>query len=158
MTRINSILQSNLFSHGRFRGVYVEIFERCFSEKIGSDISFVDIPYSVFQSNFEIEKVLSNAFTYFKNQLIFDHSPTDYELKKLFFIFLIYSVEKYPDRESWTNFLTETSEDSKIQVITEGVTLIWARVQNYTISDWFQNQSPHIEVSSSNINSDDLPF
>ena len=158
MTRINSIFQSNLFSNGGFRGIYTEFFEICFSEKIGSDISFVDIPYSVFQSNFEIEKVLSNAFTYFNNQQIFDHSPTDYELRKLFFIFLIYSMEKYPDRESWTNFLTETTEDSKIQVITEGVTLIWARVQSYTISDWFQNQSPQIEVSSSNINSDDLPF
>jgi len=158
MTRINSILQSNLFSNSRFRAIYIEIFERCFSEKIGSDISFVDIPYSDFQSNFEIEKVISNAFTYFNNQLIFDHSPTDYELRKLFFIFLSYSMEKYPDRESWTNFLTETSEDTKIQVITEGVTLIWTRVQNYTISEWFQNQSPHIEVSSSNINSDDLPF
>ena len=87
MTRINSILQSNLFSNGRFRGIYIEIFERCFSEKIGSDISLLDIPYSVFLSNFGIEKVLSNAFTYLKNYQIFEHSPDDNELRKLFFIY-----------------------------------------------------------------------
>jgi hypothetical protein len=158
MTRINSILQSNLFSNGRFRGIYIEIFERCFSEKIGSDISFLDIPYSVFLSNFGIEKVLSNAFTYLKNYQIFEHSPVDNELRKLFFIFMIYSKETYPDLVSWTNFLDESSEDYKKQVIIEGIKVIWTRFQKDIISDLIQNPNAQIEAKSNYIDGDDLPF
>ena len=129
MTCINSLLESPLFSDFRMRN-RLKIF---IETKLGirDERGYLENPA-------EIINTLCEA----KDFINFEHDIHDSRLQKFFFLFLIHSLNQFPDEANWISFLDE-GDEIKSQHIIEGVSRVWLDFQTQLIQhDLFIEQDP----------------
>ena len=129
MNRLDFILNSLLFSNKGVRKMFKALFEL---EKI----DLTNVPLHVFNDDFKLEEVTSNTLELANSLSLFEHNTNDKKIQKLFFIILIYSIEKYPDQHSWELFLNNKTAEEKTIEISSGAKETWIRFQNELINNW----------------------
>lgn len=139
MNRIDSILETPLMSNERYRKGLIEFIEKKISSNLNHQYQLTNIPFHFFQNSTELRTILKEAFEDSINYINFTHTSKDYILQKLIFIFLIYSVSKYPDEESWSKFMNVSSNEQKAIEISEGISHYWSKIQNHIITNWIEN-------------------
>lgn len=129
MTCINSLLESPLFSDFRMRN-RLKIF-------IETKLGLETITSKDFNDRYRAEYFfnlyfLTDIIRDAKDYINFEHDVYDPELQTLFFLFLIHSLNQFPDEASWISFLDEADE-IKTQHIIEGVSKVWLDFQTQLI-------------------------
>lgn len=138
MSKINWILTSQLTSHPRMRDVFLRFLETRF--EIDNHVnSLSELPLNrIFDSvgNFrpEIYQYLIKSKAY----LSFEHNGNDKSLQKLIFLFLRFTQQKYPDRNSWETFLAQSME-SQEEEISQGIETMWLEMQRQIIQNEMMN-------------------
>jgi hypothetical protein len=129
MNRLDFILNSLLFSNKGVRKMFKALFEL---EKI----DLTNVPLHVFYDDFKLEEVTSNTLELANSLSLFEHNTNDKKIQKLFFIILIYSIEKYPDQHSWELFLNNKTAEEKTIEISSGAKETWIKFQNELMNNW----------------------
>jgi hypothetical protein len=133
MTRINSILESSLLKSNTFRKhfkVFIEIKLRISNNH---DVSLTNLPLNyVFNTSGNFDEEIYTHIRDAKIYINFDHDAEDKVLQKLFFLFLIYSLQHYPDIDSWTEFINK-DKNTKIKIIKKGIDQVWSNFQSSLI-------------------------
>ena len=138
MSKINWILTSPLTSHPSMRDVFLRFLETKF--EIDNHVnSLSELPLNrIFDSvgNFrpEIYQYLIESKAY----LSFEHNGNDKSLQKLIFLFLRFTQQKYPDRNSWETFLAQSME-SQEEEISQGIETMWLEMQRQIIQNEMMN-------------------
>ena len=135
MARLDSILETRLFTNKKLRKGFIAFLE----SKLQNDLNFQEglnnIPYSVIFNN---ENILKEEISlWIKNAKIlidFDHNSNDKILQKLIFLFLVFSINEYPNDTEWESFLNEPY-DFKRAAILRGINNIWLSYQEQLIED-----------------------
>jgi hypothetical protein len=133
MTRINSILESSLLKSNTFRKhfkVFIEIKLRISNNH---DVSLTNLPLNyVFNTSGNFDEEIYTHIRDAKIYINFDHDAEDKVLQKLFFLFLIYSLQHYPDIDSWTEFINK-DKNTKTKIIKKGIDQVWSNFQSSLI-------------------------
>jgi hypothetical protein len=153
MQKANLILGTSLFKEDNLRELLRKFIESQLTSEFNETIDLTNLDSSLILKKDsslkgEIALVIRNAKIYIN----FIHDASDKIFQNLIFLFLIYSYSKFPDKQSWINFLNEKEED-KSKIIQNGITEVWVRLQSDSI---FPKLNGEIERSISE--SDDLPF
>lgn len=153
MQKANLILGTSLFKEDNLRELLRKFIESQLTSEFNETIDLTNLDSSLILKKDsslkgEIALVIRNAKIYIN----FIHDASDKIFQNLIFLFLIYSYSKFPDKQSWINFLNEKEED-KSKIIQNGITEVWVRLQSDSI---FPKLNGEIECSVSE--SDDLPF
>ena len=136
MARLDSILETELFTNNNFRKLLIKFVET----KLDNDLNFQEglnnIPYSVIFNNENVLKEeISLWITNAKPNISFDHNSNDKILQNLIFLFLVFSINEYPnDTTEWESFLNEPY-DFKRAAILRGINNIWLSYQKQLIED-----------------------
>ena len=69
----------------------------------------------------------------------FEPHINDKILQKLIFLFLINSLNKYPENESWAEFI-KMDEQTRAKEIIDGISLVWSDYQSQIISNQLSNE------------------
>lgn len=154
MTRINSILQTPLFTSEKMRTYLIEAIEIAFSSKLGTERNIYNFPFSFFQSNSELEKVIVSVFT----SMGFEHTANDKVLQNLIILFLIYSKQKYSVNQELIDFINSATEEEKIAEIEEGVKKVWCEYQNQIITNLLVTDKINLVRNPPHVEQDDFPF
>ena len=145
MPRINLILESPLFTDFSMRNglkIFIETKLNIFQNP---EVLIKKLPIDFVFSMGAIKPEIINAIIEARPFINFEHDASDERLQILFFLFLIYSLNQFPDKASWISFLNETDE-IKTEHIIEGVSRVWLD---------FQKQLIHYDLL---IEPDNLPF
>ena len=102
-------------------------------------IDLTNLPLHVFYDNFKLEEVTYNTLERANSLSLFEHDTNDKKIQKLFFIILIYSIEKYPDQDSWELFLNNKTAEEKTIEISNGAKATWIRFQNELMTNWLSS-------------------
>jgi len=133
MTRINSILESSFLKSNTFRKnfkVFIEIKLRISNNH---DVSLTNLPLNyVFNTSGNFDEEIYTHIRDAKIYINFDHDAEDKVLQKLFFLFLIYSLQHYPDIDSWTEFINK-DKNTKTKIIKKGIDQVWSNFQSSLI-------------------------
>ncbi len=131
MNRINSILETSLFSNNRYRKLLVKFLETRLNvslEQSRTYSSYFD------KANLMLKYNVVEAIRDSKIYIGFEHDAKDPILQTMIFLFLFYSVEKFPDVENWNTFYNQP-EDVKLDTIREGIIETWKYFQESIIID-----------------------
>jgi hypothetical protein len=133
MTRINSILESSLLKSNTFRKhfkVFIEIKLRISNNH---DVSLTNLPLNyVFNTSGNFDEEICTHIRDAKIYINFDHDAEDKVLQKLIFLFFIYSLQHYPDIDSWTDFINK-DKNTKTKIINKGIDQVWSDFQSSII-------------------------
>jgi hypothetical protein len=109
------------------------MFESEFSRRLNienENIDLTNLPLYLSGENFELEELIPDALELANSLSLFEHNTNDKKIQKLFFIILIYSIEKYPDQHSWELFLNNKTAEEKTIEISSGAKETWIKFQN----------------------------
>jgi hypothetical protein len=133
MTRIDSILESYLFKSYGFRKFFKAFIETKLRISDNHDVSLTNLPLNyVFNTSGNFNEEIC---THIRDAIKFidpEHDAGDKVLQKLFFLFLIYSLQHYPDIDSWTEFINK-DQNTKRQTIKNGIDKVWGDFQSSLI-------------------------
>jgi hypothetical protein len=133
MTRIDSILESYLFKLNTFRKIFKAFIETKLRISDNHDVSLTNLPLNyVFNTSGNFNEEIC---THIRDAIKFidpEHDAGDKVLQKLFFLFLIYSLQHYPDIDSWTEFINK-DQNTKRQTIKNGIDKVWGDFQSSLI-------------------------
>jgi hypothetical protein len=125
MKRIDSILESSFFTSNKFRNHFKDFIETRINVSNNLNLTLTNLPLNyVFNKNGNFDEEICTHVRDAKFYIGFDHDAEDKVLQKLFFIFLIYSLNKYPDIDSWTDFIN-SDEQTKTKTIRNGIDEVW---------------------------------
>lgn len=133
MTRIDSILESSLLKSNTFRKhfkVFIEIKLRISNNQ---DVLLTNLPLNyVFNTSGNFNEEICTHIRDAKMYIGLEHDAEDKVLQKLIFLFLIYSLQHYPDADSWTNFIN-SDKHTKTETIKNGIDKVWCDFQSSMI-------------------------
>jgi hypothetical protein len=133
MTRIDSILEGYLFKSYGFRKLFKAFIEMSLRISDNHDVSLTNLPLNyVFNTSGNFNEEIC---THIRDAIKFidpEHDAGDKVLQKLFFLFLIYSLQHYPDIDSWTEFINK-DQNTKRQTIKNGIDKVWGDFQSSLI-------------------------
>jgi len=153
MTKIDLILKTPLFANNNFRDSLQVFIESQLTDVYNKKIDLKNIDaFLIFNTSYNLQDEISIAVRNAKVYIDFSHNAGDKILQNLIFLFLLYSLEKYPDNESWIDFLRE-NDDVKSKIIQNGITDVWLKLQSNLILNDLHNEIKNFENSF-----DDLPF
>jgi hypothetical protein len=133
MTRIDSILESYFFKSNRFRKIFKAFIETKLRISDNHDVSLTNLPLNyVFNTSGNFNEEICTHIRDAKMFIDFEHDAGDKVLQKLFFLFLIYSLQHYPDIDSWTEFINK-DQNTKRQTIKNGIDKVWGDFQSSLI-------------------------
>lgn len=150
MSRINSILETNFITHPRFRNILKSFIEVRLKIRNHPEVFINNLPLNyVFDTSGNFKNEICMHIKEAKLYIDFEHDANDKILQRLIFLFLIYSLNRYPDIDSWTDFINE-NEQAKTNEITYGINIVWVDFQrqlinteltgeNEQIADYFRN-------------------
>jgi hypothetical protein len=135
MARVDSILETRLFTNNNFRNGLIAFVETGLKNDLNFQEGLNNIPYSVI---FNRENILKEEISLrIRNAQIFIafyHDSNDKILQNLIFLFLIFCSNEYPSNNEWESFLNEPY-DFKRAAILEGINKIWLSYQEQLIKD-----------------------
>lgn len=131
MGRIHSILSSSFFKNEKNRDFLIQFVEKKLNVSITAFRNYQ--PYFEL-ATFNLKEEVIEAINHSKMYINFEHDASDKTLQKMIFLFLFYSVEKFPNMESWTAFYNER-EEVKIEIIKKGIVTTWSYFQISIMSD-----------------------
>lgn len=151
MARLDSILETRLFTNNNFRKLLIQFVETKVENDLDYQVNLNNIPYFVIFNNENVLKEeISLWITNAKPFLDFDHNSNDKILQNLIFLFLVFSINEYPNDTEWESFLNEPY-DFKRAAIWRGINNIWLSYQEQLIGDNLHGD--YIDEGA-----DDLPF
>jgi hypothetical protein len=131
MNRINSILTTSLFLDNRYRRLLVEFLQTRLNVSLATSrtySSYFDTAKLTLKD--DVVKAIRDSRLY----IGFEHQANDQTLQTMIFLFLFYSVEKFPDIETWNTFYNQP-EDVKYNAVREGIIETWQYFQESMIID-----------------------
>ena len=135
MARVDLILETRLFTNNNFRTILIEFVNTGLQIDLNFEEGLNNIPYSVIFNNENILKEeISLRIRNAKILIDFDHNSNDKILQNLIFLFLVFSINEYPNNTEWEIFLNEPY-DFKRAAILQGVNKIWLSYQEQLIED-----------------------
>jgi hypothetical protein len=138
MSKIEWILNSPITSQSRMRDVFFRFLETKFN--IDNHVnSLSELPLNrIFDpfGNFRTE--ICQYVLESKAYLSFEHNADDKSLQKLIFLFLRFTQQKFPDRNSWETFLAQPMESQEDE-ITQGIETMWLEMQRQIIQNDIMN-------------------
>jgi hypothetical protein len=141
MTRINSILESSLFTSNKCRKQLKEFIEIKLRISNNHDLLLTNLPLNyVFNTSGNFDEEICIHIRDAKMYIGFDHDAEDKVLQKLIFLFLIYSLQHYPDIDSWTDFIN-SDKHTKTQIIKNGIDEVWSNFQSSIIKKEINQKS-----------------
>ena len=156
MLRINSILSCNLFTNYKWRGVLKGFIDLRLNIYDNPEVFLNNLPISyIFDQNGHFKHEICMHLRDAKMFIGFEHDANDKEIQKLIFLFLIYSLNEYPDNESWTDFIT-MNEETKSQEIIDGINLVWSGFQQQLINYNLMNEFDANDNYFAGNNDDDI--
>jgi hypothetical protein len=138
MSKINWILTSPLTSQPRMRDVFFRFLETKFNIDNHAN-SLNELPLNrIFDpvGNFRTE--ICQYVLESKAYLSFEHNADDQSLQKLIFLFLRFTQQKFPDRNSWEIFLAQPMESQEDE-ITQGIETMWLEMKRQIIQNEMMN-------------------
>ena len=151
MPRINSILETNFFTDPRWRNILKRYIEIRFGIRNHHEVFINNLPINyVFDTNGNFKNEICIVIEEAVQFINFDHDINDRILQRLIFLFLIYSLKRYPDIDSWTDFINQ-NDQTKINEITNGINLVWGEFQRELINDQLIGEN---EYNADNIGND----
>lgn len=133
MTRIDSILESSLLKSNTFRKHFQGFIEIQLRISNNNDVMLTNLPLNyVFDTSGKFDEEICIHVRNAKFYIGFEHDAEDKVLQKLIFLFLIYSLQHYPDADSWTNFIN-SDKHTKTQTIKNGIDKVWCDFQSSII-------------------------
>lgn len=139
MSKIDWILNSTITSQPRMRDVFFRFLEMKFNIENHVN-SLNELPLNrIFDpvGNFRTE--ICQYILESKAYLSFEHNANDKTLQKLIFLFLKYAQQKFPERNSWENFLAQSIETQKDE-ISQGIETMWLEMQRQIIQNDIMNE------------------
>jgi hypothetical protein len=138
MSKINWILNSQITSQPRMRDVFIRFLETKFN--IDNEVNSLDkLPLNrIFNSIGNFKTEICEFIFESKALLSFEHNVNDKKLQKLIFLFLKYTQQKFPDRNSWEIFLAQSME-SQEEEISQGIQTMWLDMQRQNIQNEMNN-------------------
>jgi hypothetical protein len=138
MSKINWILNSQITSQPRMRDVFIRFLETKFN--IDNEVNSLDkLPLNrIFNSIGNFKTEICEFIFESKALLSFEHNVNDKKLQKLIFLFLKYTQQKFPDRNSWEIFLAQSME-SREEEISQGIQTMWLDMQRQNIQNEMNN-------------------
>jgi hypothetical protein len=135
MARVDSILETRLFTNNNFRNGLIAFVETGLKNDLNFQEGLNNIPYSViFNRENILKEEISLRIRNAKILIDFDHNSNDKILQNLIFLFLIFCSNEYPSNNEWESFLNETY-DFKRAAILKGINNIWLSYQEQLIKD-----------------------
>ena len=112
MARVDLILETRLFTNNNFRTILIEFVNTGLQIDLNFEEGLNNIPYSVIFNNENILKEeISSRIRMAKIYIDFDHNSNDKILQNLIFLFLVFSINEYPNNTEWEIFLNEPSDN-----------------------------------------------
>lgn len=153
MPKVNLILGTSLFTEGNLRELLRKFIESQLTSVFNETIDLTNLDSSlILKKDCSLKGEIALAIRNAKIYINFIHDASDKIFQNSIFLFLIYSYSKFPDKQSWINFLNEKEED-KYKIIQNGVTEVWMQLQSDSISNRLNG-----EIEGSISESDDFPF
>ena len=135
MARVDSILETRLFTNNNFRNGLIAFVETGLKNDLNFQKGLNNIPYSViFNRGNILKEEISLRIRNAKILIDFDHNSNDKILQNLIFLFLVFSINEYPNNTEWESFLNEPY-DFKRAAILKGINNIWLSYQEQLIKD-----------------------
>jgi hypothetical protein len=131
MPRINSIIATSLFTKNNFRRKLVKYLETSCSVSFNEERTH---HHYFAGENFTLSSSVLVALSDSNKYIGLDIDETDKNMQTMIFVFLIYSLNEFPDDESWTHFLNQT-EDYKIDKVKGGIVNTWKNFQGTMMTD-----------------------
>jgi hypothetical protein len=120
------------------RDVFIRFLETKFN--IDNEVNSLDkLPLNrIFNSIGNFKTEICEFIFESKALLSFEHNVNDKKLQKLIFLFLKYTQQKFPDRNSWEIFLAQSME-SQEEEISQGIQTMWLDMQRQNIQNEMNN-------------------
>jgi hypothetical protein len=135
MTRVDSILESPFLKSNRMRKFFKVFIEDRLRISDNHDVLLTNLPLNyVINTSGNFNEEICTHIRDAKIFIDFDHNAGDKVFQKLFFLFLIYSLQHYPDIDSWTEFINK-DQNTKRQTIKNGIDKVWGDFQSRLIEN-----------------------